>query len=97
MDKRLKEVNFQISKAQKEKLYVICYNMRRRKLQLKWVISFYWRSISLVHIRKRGRDKFGPKFIDPFEVLEVVNNNLIIDVAGEMITVNLDQGRAYKF
>lgn len=41
--------------------------------------------------------KFVPKFVGPFKVLEVVNNNVIIDVAGEKTTVNLDQIRVYKF
>lgn len=41
--------------------------------------------------------KFVSKFVGPFKVLEVVNNNVIIDVAGEKTTVNLDQIRVYKF
>lgn len=40
--------------------------------------------------------KFGPKFLDPFRVKEVVNNNLIIDVEGKRTTVDLDQVRVYK-
>lgn len=40
--------------------------------------------------------KFGPKFGRPLKVLEVVNNNLVVDVDGERMTVNLDQVRVYK-
>lgn len=42
-------------------------------------------------------DNFGPKFVGPFGVLEVVNSNLIIDIEDEKATVNLDQVSIYKF
>lgn len=40
---------------------------------------------------------FGPMFVGLFEVLEVKNNNLVIDVGGELRKVNLDHVRAYKY
>lgn len=41
--------------------------------------------------------EFGPKFVVPFNVLEVVNNNFITDVEGEKKQLNLAQVRVRKF
>lgn len=41
--------------------------------------------------------KRAAKFVGPFKVLEVMNNNLVIDVGGERMTFNLDQVRVYRF
>lgn len=39
---------------------------------------------------------FGPKVFGPFEMLEVVNNNLIIDVDGEKDNVEFRSGESLK-
>lgn len=41
-------------------------------------------------------DKIGSKFLFPFKMLEVVNNNLVIEAERERTTVNFDQVRVYK-
>ena len=40
--------------------------------------------------------KFGPKFVGPYEVSEVRENNLILSIIGERVTVNMDEVRIYK-
>ena len=40
--------------------------------------------------------KFGPKFFGPYEVLEIRNNNLILNINGERVTVNIDEVRVHK-
>lgn len=41
--------------------------------------------------------KFGPKFVELFMVLEIVNNNLITVFEREKTSVNLNNARMYKF
>ena len=40
--------------------------------------------------------KFGPKLVGPYEVVKVIESNLVLDIDGWLTTVNMDLVRVYK-
>lgn len=83
----VKEAQVQIGKVQKRQ--ALYYNMRRRELEIKMG--------DFVLFDKHWRQKNVAKFFGPFKACHEINNNLVTDVDGERMTVNLDQVRVYKF
>ncbi|GFX49188.1 retrovirus-related Pol polyprotein from transposon 297 [Trichonephila clavipes] len=81
------------TKHEKWKKY---YNRRRRDVQIKvndWVLVAT-HPLSLA--TRKVVAKFKPKFEDPYRVLDVKNNNVVIWKAGKRLTSNVDQVRMYR-
>lgn len=78
---------------EKKTLY---YNIRSRDFKVKIddlvLLGKHW-SFSR---RQKSLAKFLPKFVDPFNVLELRNNNFLINFDIERMVIN-DQLRVYKF
>lgn len=95
VDKLVKEAQVEIGKAQKWQ-DVYC-NMCRKELEIKVGDFVLVEKLLLSSSRKKKVANFGSKFIGPFKVGEVVNNNMVIDVNRKRLMVNLYQVRVYKF
>ncbi|GFU70984.1 uncharacterized protein TNCV_3350071 [Trichonephila clavipes] len=82
------------TKAKHEK-WAKYYNKRRRDVQIKvndWVL-LQTHPLSLTV--KKIAAKLKPKFEDPYRVLDVHNNDLVVWKSGKRLTVNIDQVRLY--
>ena len=94
VERAIKEAQANLRKSHKQQ--EIYYNMERRVLEIKVVDKVLLEShfLSLKAIKQVA--KFRPKFVGPYEVLGVHNNNLILSIKGERVTVNMDHVRVYK-
>ncbi|GFX78992.1 uncharacterized protein TNCV_3912801 [Trichonephila clavipes] len=72
------------------------YNRRRCDVQIKvndWVLVA---THPLSSATRKVVAKFKPKFVGPYRVLDVKNNNVVIWKAGKRLTINVDQVRIYR-
>ncbi|GFV61445.1 retrovirus-related Pol polyprotein from transposon 297 [Trichonephila clavipes] len=80
----------------KHKSWEKCYNRRRRDVHIKVNDLVLLQTHFLSAAGRKQVGKFMPKFEDPYKVLEIKGNNLVIWKNGRNITVNIDQVRVYR-
>lgn len=95
VNKVLNKAQIKVSKAQNRQ--VLCHIMQIRELEI--LIEYFvgLKSHQFSSRYEKRLDNIRPRFVDSFQVLEEVNNNLIIVVEGERTAVCLHQGIGYKF
>ncbi|GFV75074.1 uncharacterized protein TNCV_4121921 [Trichonephila clavipes] len=72
------------------------YNLRRRDVHIKVNDLVLLQTHFLSAAGRKQVGKFMPKFEDPYKVLEIKGNNLVLWKNGRNITVNIDQVRVYR-
>ncbi|GFV47782.1 retrovirus-related Pol polyprotein from transposon 412 [Trichonephila clavipes] len=72
------------------------YNRKRREVNIKVNVLVLVQTQFICAAGRRVVGKFIPKFEEPYRVLEVRNNNLIIWKKGKRVIVNIDQVRVYR-
>ncbi|GFX08400.1 uncharacterized protein TNCV_3268891 [Trichonephila clavipes] len=71
------------------------YNRKRREFNIKVNDLVLVQTHFISAAGRRVVGKFMPKLEEPYRVLEVRNNNLIIGKKGKRVTVNIDYVRVY--
>lgn len=95
LEQMIAEARHVMGKAQRrQEAY---YNMRRREMNIQIGDYILLENHQLSSKANKVVGKFFPKYIGPYRVIKVRNNNLIIEKEGRTIPVNMDQVRIYKF